>query len=809
MLTSLRGKLIFIFIILTVSVVIISSGYARYKQRQFALEQARERALTDLHLIDSDIRSVLQWIRRDLLMLRDLPQLRRLLDKGDHIDRTGVGETVLNIARHHRIFRQIGLFDLSGNQVLRVDCDRDTTCRQVPAVPGAGLADQPFFRAARRLRAGAFLVSTMEADRTPHAVGRPPLPVLRYATPILNREGRKNGILILTVFGSTFLDIIARQQDELHGGEVYFLLDRNGHYLYHPVKSWHSGTSSSKALSFFQQEPELAQWLRSSERGVVIRRSRQTYRQTLFAFQRIHFTSLVGTGAAAGGRLANNGGAGSDYWILMTSVDDANLLVGFQEYVRSLLIFTLLLLIICIITAILVAWNCSRPIVSLARAAKEIQQGDLSARAEVYSGDDMGKFARLFNEMADKLEKTIRRLQLSESNYRQIFENSRDCIFVTDTHCTIIDINKAGMKLLGLDETSSPDELALTCASIEHGFDHANNAILEEIHRKGYVKDFETYLRRPDGSRRHCTMTATARYDENGNLVGYEGILRDITEVKRQEEARAAFQKQLQEEIVLAEERQRRHIGQVLHEEMAQNLALVNLKIQEVEDRAARECDSINSTCRKLVEQLREARELISVMIRQIRTMIFDLYPTVLDDQGLVPAMLWYADNFAKRTGVRVSVYGIPGTLGLSESQMIYMFRSYKELLHNAWKHASAREIVATVKKKGNHVRLTVDDEGQGFDTGRLEEAGRGLGGLGLMSIRQWTTAMNGTLSIESQPGKGTRVSIDIPIDTTGRAPGPDRTPDPGPGPADAGSTGGQPPPAPGGQEDHQDRSGN
>ncbi len=751
MLTSLRGKLIFIFIILTVSVVIISSGYARYKQRQFALEQARERALTDLRLIDSDIQSVLQWIRRDLLMLRDLPQLRELLGRGAGRGHRDIEEMLLNVARHHQIFRQIALLDLSGREILRVDCDRDTTCFAPPHDLG-DRGSRPFFRAALKLHPGGIRVSAMgpeQADGTGHG---PPLQIIRYATPMVNREGKKNGILILSVFGSAFLDIIARQQDELHGGELYFLLDSNGRYLYHPAGTGGSGRRAG--TTFFQDEPELTRWLRDNERGVIIRKSSQTYRQTLFAFHRIHF-----------GPSARGTGNGDDYWILMTTVDDANLLVGFQEYVRSLLIFTLLLLVICIVTAILVAWNCSRPIVSLARAAKEIQQGNLSARAEVYSRDDMGKFAHLFNEMADKLEKTIRRLQLSESNYRQIFENSRDCIFVTDTQCTIVDINKAGMKLLGLDETSSPDELSLNCSSIEHGFDHANATILEEIHRKGYVKDFETYLRRPDGSRRHCTMTATARYDENGNLVGYEGILRDITEVKRQEEARAAFQKQLQEEIVLAEERQRRHIGQVLHEEMAQNLALVNLKIQEVEGRAARECGSVDSTCRKLVEQLREARELINVMIRQIRTMIFDLYPTVLDDQGLVPAMLWYADNFTKRTGVKVSVYGIPGSLGLSESQMIYMFRSFKELLHNAWKHAHAREVVATVKKKDNHVRLTVDDEGQGFDTGRLEEASADLSGIGLMSIRQWITAMNGTISIESQPGKGTRVAIDIPID--------------------------------------------
>ena len=227
--------------------------------------------------------------------------------------------------------------------------------------------------------------------------------------------------------------------------------------------------------------------------------------------------------------------------------------------------------------------------------------------------------------------------------------------------------------------------------------------------------------------------------------------------------ARQSFQKRLQEEIILAEERERRHIGQVLHEELAQNLALANLKLQETERQVEQHSSGYaeDETVGKL---LTETRDLVSIMIDQIRTMIFDLFPTVLDDQGLVPAMLWYADHFTRQTNISISVYGVPGSLGLVESQKIYMFRSFKELLHNAWKHAGTKEIVATVKKKDDHVRLTIDDDGRGFDPASIKNTSRKFRGIGLISIKQWVTAMNGTMSIESQPGKGTRVVIDIPL---------------------------------------------
>jgi signal transduction histidine kinase len=109
-------------------------------------------------------------------------------------------------------------------------------------------------------------------------------------------------------------------------------------------------------------------------------------------------------------------------------------------------------------------------------------------------------------------------------------------------------------------------------------------------------------------------------------------------------------------------------------------------------------------------------------------------------------------------------VYGVSGSLGLVESQKIYLFRSFKELLHNAWKHADTKEIVATVKKKDNHVRLTVDDDGKGFDPATIKNTAKKFRGIGLISIKQWVTALNGTMSIESHPGKGTRVVIDIPL---------------------------------------------
>ncbi len=751
MLTSLRGKLIFIFILLTVSVVIISSGFARYKQRQFALDMAQERAKVDLQLLDSDIQSVFSWINRDLLMLRDLSSLHNILNatsSEEHINGLHVfQDAFISLATHHKIFQQIRLIDADGNELIRVDSKEDKVWL-TPQHLLQNKSNRYYFRQAMRHEEDRIYISPMDLNIEQGKVEHPVVPVIRYATPIIDDRGRKRGILILNVLGSTFLDLLQERQEKVSPGTAYYLLNRDGYFLFHSDQKKRFGFMLNNEENFFNDEPDLKNLILEQSKGTRIKTSERTYHQTLFAFKRINPSPLESTESP-------------DYWVLLTTVDNAELLVGMNEHIQIFIPFTLLLIVLCIGAAVLVAWNCSRPIVSLASAAKQIQDGDLSARAQVYTSDDMGKFGNLFNEMATKLEQTISQLRLSESKYRQIFENSRDCIFVTDLHFNIIDINDAGNTLFGVDERIGTEQLFLKFFRTTDGRKDTP-FIQEKIQEKGYIKDHETWLQRIDGSTRHCILTATSRYDDIGTPLGYEGILRDITKEKQRQQAEQEFHKKLQEEVILAEERERRHMGQVLHEEMAQNLALVNLKMQEVERKTLDLPSSQQVTIR---EHMGDIRMLIKLMIRQIRTMIFDLYPVILDNQGLVPAMNWYGDNFTRRTGIEVSVYGIPGSLGLSESQKIYLFRSFKELLHNAWKHADAKEIVVTVKKKDRHVRLTVDDAGKGFQPEKIDTRNMDLKGIGLVSIRQWITAINGTMSIESEPGKGARISIDIPLE--------------------------------------------
>ena len=511
-------------------------------------------------------------------------------------------------------------------------------------------------------------------------------------------------------------------------------------------------------------EPKIMKWLSGSDKesGVMVGISEMFQRSTVFAYQQIpigqglpdpHRFSLK----TAKGLTADDTEilADKDSWVLLSAMDGAGLLVGLEEYTTPFLFFTIFLLVGCILIAILVGVLVSRPVVSLAGAAKRIQDGNLSARAEINSRDEMGQFGRLFNNMAADLEKLINRIKASETRYRQLFENSRDCFFAADTSGRITDMNRACAQMLGVSlENNNPSNFYIPWYN-EDSKDP--QALHETLYGTGYVKDYEVHLKRSDDSHLVCFMTAHVRSKEDGTIQGCEGGLRDITERRRRIMARRDFRRRLQEEIAIAEERERRSMGEVLHEELAQNLALVQMKVQETEALLTEPTSDVKNT-------LKESQILLGQMIRQIRTMIFDLYPAILDEQGLVPAMQWYAQSFSERTGIVATVYELSATTSLTRPQEVYLFRTFKELLNNVWKHAEANEVVATVAGKDGRLRLVVDDDGKGFDTRAAFEFSPQLKGIGLFSIREWITNMDGHFTVESNQGKGTRILIEIPL---------------------------------------------
>ncbi|HHB75410.1 MAG TPA: hypothetical protein ENK84_02540 [Desulfobulbus sp.] len=281
MLTSLRGKLIIIFILLTVSVVIVSSGFARYKQRQFALDRARERerAAVDLEMIDANIHSVLSWVRRDLLMLRDLSSLHDLLNStGNSLPKEALHRlqtTFISLARHHEIFQQIRLLDANGREVVRVNRKNERIWLTSDTLL-QDKSDRYYFQQAVQLPPSRVYISPMDLNIEQGKIERPLIPVLRYATPVFDDNGHRKGVLVLNVFGASILDLLKNQQEKVNPGINYFLINKNGFFLFHnnPKKTF--GFMLNGNDNFFRDEPQLRALLHNKHKGAVIRTSEET-----------------------------------------------------------------------------------------------------------------------------------------------------------------------------------------------------------------------------------------------------------------------------------------------------------------------------------------------------------------------------------------------------------------------------------------------------------------------------------------------------------------------------------------------------
>ena len=151
--------------------------------------------------------------------------------------------------------------------------------------------------------------------------------------------------------------------------------------------------------------------------------------------------------------------------------------------------------------------------------------------------------------------------------------------------------------------------------------------------------------------------------------------------------------------------------------------------------------------------------QLLATTIDSIRGVMTDLRPVALEEFGLVPALRWYASQFAKRTGMKASTKAPRGELRLAPDAELALFRIAQEALTNAAKHSGGTSVQIRIRYD-KRVTLTVQDDGRGFsETGRRSTV---RGGFGLTTMRERAEAHGGTLRIEF-PERGTRVIVEIP----------------------------------------------
>jgi signal transduction histidine kinase len=239
-----------------------------------------------------------------------------------------------------------------------------------------------------------------------------------------------------------------------------------------------------------------------------------------------------------------------------------------------------------------------------------------------------------------------------------------------------------------------------------------------------------------------------------GIVVALTAVFRLRVLERRSEEQRAVAEdaerrtRQLSQRLVAAQEEERKHLSRELHDHVAQVLTALKMELRRIDHgmtpgggrRAVAEC-------RRLVDQ----------MFRTVRDLALGLRPSMLDDFGLQAALEWHVRDFTRRYGVEVSLH-IDGPLDdLPDTYRTCVYRAVQEAMTNAMRHAKAGAVGVVVDSNGDDLRISIADDGIGFDPSRARE------GLGLRGIEERVSELGGTLTIAATQGSGTRLAIRLP----------------------------------------------
>ncbi len=259
-----------------------------------------------------------------------------------------------------------------------------------------------------------------------------------------------------------------------------------------------------------------------------------------------------------------------------------------------------------------------------------------------------------------------------------------------------------------------------------------------------------------DGAKIPFFVTSAVIQIEGKTCMMFIGL--DISERKRTEEELHQANEQLHRLSAYLQdirEEERKGIAREIHDELGQQLTGLKMDISW----AMKKC----RTGDLIHEKLLGMNELTDHTIATVRRISSELRPSVLDDLGLTEALDWQSAEFEKRYDTKIRFTPPYAELNVSPAIATGLFRIYQESLTNIARHANAKKILASLERMDDMLILRVTDDGMGFDTVAI--AGKGT--FGLLGIRERTLMMGGNCTIFSQPGKGTAITISIPMDAT------------------------------------------
>lgn len=212
----------------------------------------------------------------------------------------------------------------------------------------------------------------------------------------------------------------------------------------------------------------------------------------------------------------------------------------------------------------------------------------------------------------------------------------------------------------------------------------------------------------------------------------------------------------LTNKLTEVQERERRQLARELHDELGQSLTAIRMDLAVIEKAL------LAIATPQLLERLQDAAQLTDQTLEQVRELSLDLRPPMLDDLGLAPTLRWYVKRYQSRTKIITSLTILGHERRLPMLIETALYRVLQEALTNVVRHADAGSVHLTLHYARTQIRATCEDDGRGFDVDAFFE--QEVGSMGLWSMRERVTLLNGTMQIDSTTGQGTQLAFAIPL---------------------------------------------
>lgn len=333
-------------------------------------------------------------------------------------------------------------------------------------------------------------------------------------------------------------------------------------------------------------------------------------------------------------------------------------------------------------------------------------------------------------------------------------------IMVIDTEYEIVLMNRAAKEFSSGMKTTS----YRLCYQLSHrreepciGLDHP--CPLEEVHRLNQPVTVLHEHIQANGEQRLIEVVAAPYYDGHGTFKGIIESNRDVTERERVKAELHQYTERLRAltaQLAEAEDAERQRLASELHDKIGQNLTALGINLNIIQASMPEGIDP------QIILRLQDSHSLVEHTAEQIRDVMANLRPPVLDDYGLLAAIRWYADRFSRRTNININIEGYEPVPRLNPRIENVLFRITQEALTNVAKHAGADLVMVNFQVKKHSVSLVIHDNGIGFsqdisDNRTIDQ------GWGILTMTERVEAIGGKFLIESLPNSGTKVIVEVP----------------------------------------------